>query len=592
MLNNLISIEFYPYISLLVIFIMFVGFIKETYSTEVISLSGAAFFIFTGILPYNDALTVFSNPAPWTIAAMFIISGALVRTGTLSNLTIYVTSKGGDNPKLVLGVLGVFVILASAFMNNTPVVVIMIPVALKMAKILGVSGSKLLIPLSYIAILGGLLTLIGTSTSLLIDGIARAEGLEPFTMFEVTPLAIILVVFGVIYLRLFANELLPSRKSMADLLGGLATKRFITELSIPNDSDLVGMIPSEVSIFKHEGSRVIDIVRKNKSLRHIISSVTLEVDDRVVLKTYVGELLGLNEGSGVQVGDRIISKESSTVEALITPGCKMIGRKIGKMHLRRNFGVYVLAVHRKNQNIGVQLDDITIKIGDTILCEGAAEDIERLAQEMKLVDLAIPSERPYRRSKAPIVIFSLAAVVILAALGVAPIFSIAVVGVAAILLSRCIDGDEAFEAVDGRLLILIFSMLAIGAALQKSGSILMIVNAISPQLIGLHPFFIIWFIYILTSILTELVSNNAVAVVVTPIGIALANSLGIDPRPLVVAIMIAASASFATPIGYQTNTLVYGPGGYSFQDFLKIGVPLNIFIGIISSALIPFFWPL
>ena len=311
-----------------------------------------------------------------------------------------------------------------------------------------------------------------------------------------------------------------------------------------------------------------------------------------MLKTYVGELLGLNEGSGVQVGDRIISKESSTVEALITPGCKMIERRIGKMHLHRNFGVYVLAVHRKNQNIGVQLDDITIKIGDTVLLEGAAEDIERLAQEMELVDLAMPSERPYRRSKAPIVIGSLAAIVILAAFGVAPIFSVAAVGVAAVLLSRSIDGDEAFDAVDGRLLILIFSMLAIGAALQKSGAILIIVNAISPQLIGLHPFFIIWFIYILTSILTELVSNNAVAVVVTPIGITLASSLGIDPRPLVVAIMIAASASFATPIGYQTNTLVYGPGGYSFQDFMKIGIPLNILIGIISSALIPFFWPL
>ena len=592
MLSSLISIEFYPYISLMVIFLMFVGFIKETYPTEVISLSGAAFFIFTGILPYNDALMVFSNPAPWTIAAMLIISGALVRTGTLSSLTKYVTSKGGDNPKFVLGALGVFVIFASAFMNNTPVVVIMIPVALQMAKVLGVSGSKLLIPLSYMAILGGLLTLIGTSTSLLIDGIARAEGLEPFAMFEVTPLAIVLVVFGAIYLRIFANKLLPSRKSMADLLGGIATKRFITELSIPNNSDLIGMVPSEVSIFKREGSRVIDIVRKNKSLRRTISSLTLEVGDRVVLKTYVGELLGLNEGSGVQVGDRIISKESSTVEALITPGCKMIERRIGKMHLRRNFGVYVLAVHRKNQNIGVQLDDITIKIGDTVLLEGAAEDIERLAQEMELVDLAMPSERPYRRSKAPIVIGSLAAIVILAAFGVAPIFSVAAVGVAAVLLSRSIDGDEAFDAVDGRLLILIFSMLAIGAALQKSGAIIIIVNAISPQLIGLHPFFIIWFIYILTSILTELVSNNAVAVVVTPIGITLASSLGIDPRPLVVAIMIAASASFATPIGYQTNTLVYGPGGYSFQDFMKIGIPLNILIGIISSALIPFFWPL
>ena len=413
MLSSLISIEFYPYISLMVIFLMFVGFIKETYPTEVISLSGAAFFIFTGILPYSDALIVFSNPAPWTIAAMFIISGALVRTGALSSLTKYVTSKGGDNPKFVLGALGVFVVFASAFMNNTPVVVIMIPVALQMAKVLGVSGSKLLIPLSYMAILGGLLTLIGTSTSLLIDGIARAEGLEPFAMFEVTPLAIVLVVFGAIYLRIFANKLLPSRKSMADLLGGIATKRFITELSIPNDSDLIGMVPSEVSIFKREGSRVIDIVRKNKSLRRTISSLTLEVGDRVVLKTYVGELLGLNEGSGVQVGDRIISKESSTVEALITPGCKMIERRIGKMHLRRNFGVYVLAVHRKNQNIGVQLDDITIKIGDTVLLEGAAEDIERLAQEMELVDLAMPSERPYRRSKAPIVIGSLAAIVIL-----------------------------------------------------------------------------------------------------------------------------------------------------------------------------------
>jgi len=249
-------------------------------------------------------------------------------------------------------------------------------------------------------------------------------------------------------------------------------------------------------------------------------------------------------------------------------------------------------VHRRNQNIGRQLDDLVVRVGDTLLLEGTPEDIQRLAADMDMVDISKPSARAYRRSHAPIALGAMAGIVVLAGLGVAPIFLLALIAVAVILLARCIDAEEAFGFVDGRLLALIFSMLAVGAALEASGAVRLIVEAVSPLMAGLPPWLIVWAVYLLTSVLTELVSNNAVAVVVTPIAIGLAGALGVDPRPLVVAVMVAASASFATPIGYQTNMLVYGPGGYRFTDFMKVGIPLNLSVGIVASIVIPFIWPL
>lgn len=581
-----------PLITLGVVGVMFILFVRETFPTEVVALAGAAMMLVIGVLPYDTALLMLSNPAPWTIAAMFIVMGALVRTGALDVLTRAAERQAKTRPKVAVGGVILSVMGASAIMNNTPVVVVMIPVVVQLSKTLGAKASKLLIPLSYAAIMGGSLTLIGTSTNLLVDGVARAEGLEPFTIFEILPIGLVVCLWGLVYLGLIAPRLLPDRDSMATMLSDRSKMKFFTEAVIPPESNLIGREVLSVQLFKRDGVRLIDVIRGDTSLRRDLKGTILELGDRVVLRTKMTELLSLQATKELKRVDQVSAVETTTVEALITPGCRLVGRSLGAMRLRRRYGVYPLAVHRRNQNIGRQLDDLVVKVGDTLLLEGAPEDIQRLANEMDMVDVSHPSERAYRRSHAPIAILALAGIVILAALNVAPILLLAVVAVAAVLVTGCIDADEAFSFVDGRLLALILSMLCVGAALQNSGAIALIVDGVSPMLATMPPAMVVLVVFVLTSFLTEIVSNNAVAVIMTPLAIGLGSALGLDPRPLVVAVMIAASCAFATPIGYQTNTLVYGPGGYRFTDFTRAGLPLNLSMAVIVSLVIPFIWPL
>ena len=570
--------------------LMFLLFIIEPIPVEVTALSVTVLMIMSGILPSQEFLFVLSNPAPWTIMAMFVISGALVRTGVLNKMGEFISNNSEKRPALVIGLLALITLVGSAFINNTPVVVILIPLVIKLAGDLNSPASRYLIPLSYLAIMGGMLTLIGTSTNLLIDGVAQSYDLEPFGMFEITPVALALAVVGICYLFLFSRLLLPDRNSLTEILSNQDSKSFLTEVLIPKESPLINQKLSSTNIFTREGMKIVDLIRDEKSMDIEANDFLLEQGDRVVLRSEMGELMGLKENNDLMMVDAFNSKQTITMETLIPPGCTLVGKSLDQLNLRRRFGVYALAIHRRNRDLGKKLEKILLRVGDTLLIEGASKDIKRLAEEVDLALLAEPNVRAYRRKHAPLVISVLVGLVLFTVLGLAPLFIVALASVTFVLCTKCIDIEEVYELIDGKILVLIFSLLAIGRSLELSGALTGFMELINPYLYLAPIPILLWLLYLFTSILTEMVSNNAVAVVITPVAISIASSLGLDARPFVMVIMIAASASFATPIGYQTNTMVYGPGAYRFTDFLRIGVPLNLIFGILTAFLISFFY--
>ncbi|MCU9848611.1 SLC13 family permease [Defluviimonas sp. WL0024] len=585
-----------PLLALALLTAVFAAFIAERRPADVIAFLGATVALALGLVTTDDVMAAISNPAPATIGAMFVLSAALVRTGALEALMDVLGRISGTRPRLALVVFFAGAAGASALINNTPVVIVLIPVAIGLARQIGTAPSRLLMPLSYMVILGGTVTLIGTSTNLLVDGMAQDLGLVRFSLFEIAPLGILAAIGGGLFLAVAAPRLLPDRGAVIDTLSRQDRKTWLADLFIPDGSPLIGAVPTEIASLARGGGRVVDVIRGDVSLRRMVQDVRLAAGDILVVKTRDVELMGFREG--VTRGAVIPGLETAqirsaqAVELLVGPGSKAEGRSLARLRWRRRFGVYPLALHRKGETLGARFEDTPLAVGDTLLVEGAPEDMARLAEDQRLTELGPNKVRAFRHGKAPIAVAVLLAVVTLAALDVAPILTLALLGVGVVLATNCIEADEGLAAMDGRLLLLIVSMLVLGTALDRSGAVELVVGAVSPMLGAAGPFVALAIVYAFTSILTELVTNSAVAVLMVPIAAGIATSLGVDPRPFLVAVMFGASASFATPIGYQTNTLVYNAGGYRFTDFLKIGLPMNIIVGSLTVAAIPLFWPL
>lgn len=579
-------------------------FLSEKVPSDVTALVLFVILLVSGVVPQARVFSVLANPAPLTVGAMFILSAALVRSGAIDRLANRLGGLANLHyfsvmAMIVLGVGGL-----SAFINNTPVVVVLVPVVITLARRMKVPASKMLIPLSYAAVLGGCCTLIGTSTNLLVAGILQARGEPPLRMFELAWIGVPLLVAGTLYIAGLGRYLLPKREPGTIALAEEDRREYITEVFVQPNSPPIGKTLAEAGLTLARGIRVMELIRDETSLPLKRPEPRLAAGDRLVLAcrpqgvTHTRSIDGIDLTTELKLGlSQITAHEGVLVEGVIGPNSDLIGRSVSEAGFRRRFHVVVLAIHRHGRELRGEFDQRSLQNGDILLMMGTEKAVENLraSEDLLLVDRPpVPARRDSRHLL--IVLGCILGVILVSSLGWMDIAVSSLLACAIVFLTGCIKPGDGYAAIEWNLLFLIYGMLALGVAMEDTGTsaylverLLWGVNHFVPT--EYKPMVMLAAFYLLAAVLTEVLSNNAVAALMTPLALSLATQLGVDHRPFVIAVCIAASAAFATPVGYQTNTYVYGVGGYRFADFVKFGLPLNVICFAIAMYVIPAVWP-